>query len=232
MIRTITLLSVLVVMAIGNVALATPDQLDELVRSVREEALQEAAHDQERIDKFLDEQAAQQKTLDDAKANLVAENRRADNLREQYENNEDSLTEYEIELQERAGDLNDLFAIVRQTALNASGVMDTSLVAAENADRSPFLEELGKGEQPPNIDDIKQLWTSILTEIAESGKVVRFNATVIKPQGNEASQTVTRAGVFTSVSNGAFLRYLPDSGKLVELSRQPAARFQRMARNL
>ena len=69
-------------------------------------------------------------------------------------------------MQERAGDLNDLFAIVRQTALNASGVMDTSLVAAENEERSPFLEELGKGESPPNIDDIKQLWTSILTEIA------------------------------------------------------------------
>ena len=128
--------------------------------------------------------------------------------------------------------LNDLFAIVRQTALNASGVMETSLVSAENAERSPFLQDLGKGEQPPSIEDIKQLWTSVLTEIAESGKVVRFDATIIKPQGDEVRQAVTRAGVFTSVSEGAFLRYLPESGKLVELSRQPAARFQRLARGL
>ena len=96
MIRTITYLTVLVVTAIGNVALATPEQLDELVRSVREEALQEAAHDQERIERFLEEQAAQQKILDDATAKLAAENRRADNLRGQYEQNEQTLTQYEI----------------------------------------------------------------------------------------------------------------------------------------
>jgi len=213
-------------------AWATPEQLDALVRAVREEALQEAAHDQERIERFLSERERQNELLDEARAALAAQNQRADDLREQYENNELTLTQYEIELQERAGDLNDLFAIVRQTALNASGVMNTSLVAAENAERSPFLDELGKGEQPPSIDDIKTLWTSVLSEIAESGKVVRFPATVIKPQGDEAQQIVTRAGVFTSVSEGAFLRYLPESGKLVELSRQPAARFQRMARNL
>jgi biopolymer transport protein ExbB len=232
MIRKLVCLPVLTALLLSSAAIATPEQLDELVRSVREEALEEAAHDQERIERFLAERDSQQQLLNDANARLAAENRRADNLRASYEANEQTLTQYEIELAERAGDLNDLFAIVRQTALNASGVMDTSLVAAENKERSPFLEELGKGEQPPSIDDIKQLWTAVLTEIAESGKVVRFNATVIKPQGDEASQTVTRAGVFTSVSDGAFLRYLPDSGKLVELSRQPAARFQRLARNL
>lgn len=208
------------------------ERLDELVRSVREEALRETAHDQERIDRFLGEQERQRELLDDATAKRAAENLRADNLRAQYEANELTLTQYELELRERAGDLNDLFAIVRQTALNASGVMNTSLVAAENAERSPFLEDLGKGEQPPSIEDIKQLWTSVLTEIAESGKVVRFDATIIKPQGDEVRQQVTRAGVFTSVSEGAFLRYLPESGKLVELSRQPAARFQRLARGL
>jgi len=131
-----------------------------------------------------------------------------------------------------AGDLNDLFAIVRQTALNANSIFETSLVAAEQQERSPFLKDLGKGERPPSIDDIKKLWTLVFSEVAESGKVVRFTATVIKPHGAEAIQQVTRVGVFNSVSDGAFLRYLPDSGKLVELSRQPAARFQRMARSL
>lgn len=230
--KKLTLSLLLSFTMLSSGAWATPEQLDALVRAVRDEALQEAAHDQERIERFLDERERQNELLDEARAALAAQNQRADSLREQYENNEVTLTQYEIELQERAGDLNDLFAIVRQTALNASGVMNTSLVAAENAERSPFLEELGKGERPPSIEDIKTLWTSVLSEIAESGKVVRFPATVIKPQGDEAEQIVTRAGVFTSVSEGAFLRYLPDTGKLVELSRQPAARFQRMAQNL
>ena len=211
---------------------ASTEDLDALVETVRQEALREASYDQERIERFLDERDSQKQLLEESRASLAAENRRADQLRENYEGNEATLTQYEADLQERAGDLNDLFAIVRQTALNANGVLETSLVAAEHAGRSSFLLDLGKGQRPPSIEDIKQLWTMLLSEIAESGKVVRFNATVIKPHGDEVEQQVTRAGVFNSISGGAFLRYLPDSGKLVELSRQPAARFQRMAKAL
>jgi biopolymer transport protein ExbB len=213
-------------------AFASPEELDALVESVRQEALQEASHDKERIERFLSEQDLQKQLLSDARVRLAAENARADRLREAYEGNEDTLTKYEQDLETLAGDLNDLFAIVRQTALNANSVFETSLVAAEQQERSPFLKNLGKGERPPSIDDIKQLWTLVLSEISESGKVVRFDATVIKPHGDEAVQKVTRAGVFNSISDGAFLRYLPESGKLVELSRQPAGRFQRMARAL
>ena len=213
-------------------AIATTDKLDALVESVRQEALQEASHDKERIERFLGERDSQRQLLDDARARLAAENARADRLRDEYETNEDTLTQYEQDLKVLAGDLNDLFAIVRQTALNANGVVETSLVAAEQQDRSPFLKKIGKGERPPSIADIKKLWTLVLSEIAESGKVVSFEASVIKPRGDETVQRVTRTGVFNSISDGAFLRYLPDSGKLVELSRQPAARFQRMARAL
>ena len=206
--------------------------VDALVESVRQEALKEAEHDEQRINRFLDDRQQQKQLLEDAKAQLKAANLRADRLRADYEGNEATLTEYEATLEERAGDLNDLFAIVRQAALSADNVLESSLVAAEEAERSDFLQIIGKGETTPTIDDIKRLWTTVLTEISESGKVVRFNATVIRPQGDEQQQVVTRAGVFTSVSNGAFLRYLPESRKLVELSRQPALRFQRMAQDL
>lgn len=213
---------------------AWPDgrDVDALVESVRQEALKEAEHDEQRIDRFLADQEQQQELLADAKAQLAAATARANRLRDAYEENEQTLTEYEAILVERAGDLNDLFAIVRQSALSADNVLESSLVSAEQSQRSSFLQDIGKGETSPTIDDIKRLWTTVLTEISESGKVVRFNATLIKPQGDEVQQVVTRAGVFTSVSDGAFLRYLPGSGKLVELSRQPAMRFQRMAQNL
>lgn len=226
-----SLLALLVLFPAGSVYSSTED-LDALVESVRQEALQEASYDQERIERFLAERATQTQLLNDARQRLVDETTRADQLRENYENNELTLTQYEADLEERAGDLNDLFAIVRQTAVNANSVLSTSLVAAEQEDQSSFLLDLGKGERKPSIEDIRQMWTMILSEIAESGKVVRFNATVIKPQGDESQQVVTRAGVFNSVSDGKFLRYLPESGKLVELSRQPAPRFQGMAEDL
>ncbi len=228
--KNITILCLLLVLP----CVAWPDgrDIDALVESVRQEALKEAEHDEQRIDRFLADQEQQREVLADAKAQLAAATARANRLRDAYEENEQTLTEYEATLVERAGDLNDLFAIVRQSALSADSVLESSLVAAEQTERSSFLQDIGKGETTPSIDNIKRLWTTVLTEISESGKVVRFNATLIKPQGDELQQVVTRAGVFTSVSDGAFLRYLPDSGKLVELSRQPAPRFQRMAQNL
>jgi biopolymer transport protein ExbB len=220
------------ILLLPGLVLADARDVDALVESVRQEALKEAEHDEQRIDRFLADQQEQRALLADAEAKLQAANERANRLRNSYEENEQTLTEYEATLKERAGDLNDLFAIVRQAALSADSVLESSLVAAEQAERSDFLQDIGKGETTPTIDNIKRLWTTVLTEISESGKVVRFNATLIKPQGDELQQVVTRAGVFTSVSDGAFLRYLPDSGKLVELSRQPAPRFQRMAQNL
>ena len=230
--RISTLITAAAVFALPTYAIADTRDVDALVESVRQEALKEAEHDEQRIDRFLGEKEQQSVLLNNARAQLRAANKRADDLRNAYEANETTLTEYEATLEERAGDLNDLFAIVRQTALSADNVLDSSLVAAEHADRSTFLQDIGKGETTPGIDSIKRLWTTVLTEISESGKVVKFSATVIKPQGDEVMQTVTRAGVFTSVSDGSFLRYLPESGKLVELSRQPAARFQSMARDL
>jgi len=226
--------SLIAMVFIGMPLLAggTTDDVDALVESVRQEALREAAHDEQRIEEFLSAMDEQRALLSKAKQQLAEQNRRADQLRAEYEDNETTLTQYEVNLRERAGDLQDTFAIVRQSALNADNVLNSSLVAAEQLERSSFLQDLGKGERPPSLDDIKRLWTSVMTEISESGKVVRFNATVIKPHGDEAEQAVTRAGVFNSVSGGAFLRYLPDAGKLVELSRQPAPRFQRMAQNL
>jgi biopolymer transport protein ExbB len=224
---------------IAAAAIATPswlhasiDDVDQLVEAVRQEALLEAAHDEKRIERFLQERTDQAGLLNEARAQLAAANARADKLRAEYEANEQTLTQYEADLRDRAGDLNDLFAIVRQTALSAESVLQVSLVSAELQDRAAFLQELGKGQTPPSIEDIRQLWTTVLSEISESGKVVQFGATVIKPQGDEIEQPVTRAGVFTAVSEGNYLRYLPDSGKLVELSRQPPARFQRMAQAL
>jgi biopolymer transport protein ExbB len=229
--RIAAILALFTIFPAGS-AFASTEELDALVESVRQEALQEANYDQERIERFLSERESKSQLLADARQRLVEENNRADRLRDSYESNELTLTQYEADLEERAGDLNDLFAIVRQTAVNANSVLGTSLVAAEQENRTEFLLDLGKSERKPSIDDIRQMWTMILSEIVESGKVVRFNATVIKPQGDETRQAVTRTGVFNSVSNGAFLRYLPDSGKLVELSRQPATRFQRMAADL
>jgi len=206
-------------------------EVEALVEAVRREALKESAFEDARLQEFLDARDNQAAMLEQARQDLADANSLADNLRVQYEQNETTLTEYQAALVERSGDLEDVFAIVRQAALSADAVMNTSLVSAQTQ-RTDFLSGIGQGQRTPTIDDINRLWTEVLTEISESGKVVRFDATVIRPQGDETIQEVLRAGVFTAASNGSFLRYLPDSGKFVELSRQPPLRFRAMAEEL
>ena len=53
-------------------AWAAIDDVDALVESVRQEALKEAAYDEERINRFLAAQAEQQELLRDARAQLAA----------------------------------------------------------------------------------------------------------------------------------------------------------------
>jgi biopolymer transport protein ExbB len=61
--------------------------------------------------------------------------------------------------------------------------------------------------------------------MTESGKVVRYPATVIDPDGQEVERQVIRVGVFNAISDGKYLRWLSEVGKLSELGRQPPARY-------
>ena len=74
-------------------AFATGEDLDALVESVRQEALREAAYDEERIERFLAARDEQEALLSAARAELAAANRRADELRNEYEGNERTLTQ-------------------------------------------------------------------------------------------------------------------------------------------
>ena len=74
----------------------------------------------------------------------------------------------------------------------------------------------------------------MVTEIAESGKVVKFTATVERTSGEKQDMEIIRLGVFNAVSDGQFLDWDTSKSRvnLIELARQPAARFRSMAQDL
>jgi biopolymer transport protein ExbB len=55
--------------------------------------------------------------------------------------------------------------------------------------------------------------------------VVKFSANVVGADGEEAVTEVTRIGVFNAVANGKYLEYIEETGRLVELQRQPQKRY-------
>ena len=68
--------------------------------------------------------------------------------------------------------------------------------------------------------------------MTESGKVSKFPATVITSDGQEKQEDIVRVGLFNIVGGGKYLQYIPETGKILELPRQPKARFVETAEDL
>ncbi|HKJ74783.1 MAG TPA: MotA/TolQ/ExbB proton channel family protein, partial [Alphaproteobacteria bacterium] len=72
-----------------------------------------------------------------------------------------------------------------------------------------------------SIKELRNLWSAMLQEMIESGRVERFTADVVTTDGEQVSEPVIRVGSFDTVANGKYLKLLPQSGKLAVLAKQP-----------
>jgi biopolymer transport protein ExbB len=208
--------------------------LDELARIVRTAASTEAGINQEREARFIRERDKQSQLLDQARQELANENTRSDGLRVEYDQNERTLADLETTLAERMGNLGELFGVVRQASGDVQAALDDSMVTAQIPGRTLFLSELAQRRELPTVPELRQLWSAMVTEIAESGKVVKFSAPVERTSGDKENLEIVRLGVFNAVSDGKFLDWDTRKSRenFIELARQPAARYSRMAVNL
>lgn len=207
----------------------SPKTLEQLLQKVRQESTLEKKVNIEREERFRQDKESQEQLLKEALAILEKEEKRGTNLRRTYNLYENQIARQTYMLETRAGTLGELHGVVRQIAGDVDSIIDTSLVSAQKPDRDDITDALASSKRLPDIKELEQLWILVLDEMVESGKVVRFNTRFINSNGEEIEQQVTRIGTFNVVSNGRFLRYLPDSEKLVEPARQPSNRFQSMA---
>jgi biopolymer transport protein ExbB len=215
-------------------AAASAQTLDELAEMVRRAADAEGQINKEREERFLRERDNQQNLLAEARAEKRREEKRSDDLKTEYDRLERELAELTTVLQERMGNLGELFGIVRQSSGDIQAALNDSMVSAQRPDRGKFLSELAQRKALPNVQELRTVWSRMVTEIAESGKVVKFNTTVERANGAKENMEVVRVGVFNAVADGKFLDWDPTKSteNLIELARQPAARFQSMAADL
>jgi biopolymer transport protein ExbB len=208
--------------------------LDELAEIVSRAANSEGKINKDREAQFLRERDNQGKLLAQAKAEKQREEKRSDDLKTAYDSLERELAELSTILQERMGNLGELFGIVRQSSGDIQAALNDSMVSANLPGRGEFLSGLAQRKALPNVQELRTVWSRMVTEIAESGKVVKFTTTVEQANGAKAEMEVVRVGVFNAVSNGRFLDWnsARSTQNLIELARQPAARFQSMARDL
>jgi biopolymer transport protein ExbB len=222
---------VLGIPAVGLTAEATSDEtettvqesvtLDQLLESVKNATAAAEAEVRAREERFINERDRRDELLKDARARRIAAEEEADRLRAAFETGEDELAELETLLDERSGDLREVFTVVHSVAGDTVPVFEGSLVSAQLGDRLSVVEQLADKDVLPTAEGIRSLWLLLLEEINASGKTERFDTTVISASGEEDAQAVTRIGAFTALAGGQYLRYLPESGRLLALARQP-----------
>ncbi len=199
--------------------------LDQLLDLVKKSQVSESAEHKQREAEFARDKANQANLLAQARATRQAEENRSSALEKKYAEQQLLVTQKRAQLNERLGSMRELFGHLTATAGDLRATLETSLVSAQHPNRGDFLdaliEKMNGSTKLPGIEEIERLWYEVQREMVETGRVVKFNANVIKPNGEQATQEVVRVGAYNLVSNGQYLTF--DGAKIQELPRQPSA---------
>lgn len=213
----------------SGVAMAQEDKaqsLDQLLNMVQKSKVSETAEHRKREAEFRRQKANQQELLNQAQQTKANEEKRSETLEEKYSQQELDVTAKRKQLQERLGSLKELFGHLTSTAGDLRTTLSTSIVSAQYPGRAAFLDTLiakmNSATKLPTIEEIERLWYEIQREAIEDGKVVKFSGTVVKPDGEQATQDVVRIGNFQLLSDGQYLEYSPKRETMAELTRQPS----------
>ena len=210
---------------------APPANLDELLQQTRSAREREAEANKAREARFVAERNRQAELLAEARREKNEAEVRSRQLSAEFDANEKKLAEMEGTLAARAGNLGEMFGVVRQTANDYSSVLHNSIITAQFPDRDEFVSRLSQSKALPSIQDLERLWFEMQREMTESGKVVKFTAKVVTGDG-ERDETVVRVGPFVAVTEEGFLNYLPGQKQLAVMGRQPGSEHVGRARDL
>jgi len=207
----------------GKTTEAVPAKtLEGLLQQVQQFQQQENSLNKKRENTFKQNKQDQQALLNKAKKELKAQQKIADDLKANFDNNEKRLAEKEDQLRLRIGNLGEMFGVVRQVADDLNGTLHTSLTRAEKPVRLADLDKLSQAKELPNIKELQGLWLTLQEEMTMSGQVSQFNAPVVQNDGSETEQLVTRIGTFNAITDEGYLRFDEETGRLITMARQPS----------
>ncbi|HEY9032511.1 MAG TPA: MotA/TolQ/ExbB proton channel family protein [Pseudomonadales bacterium] len=201
---------------------AGPQTLDQLLDTVRQRQSQEKALYQEREQRFLADRQRQQQLVDEAKARFIALQKTNNPLQQQADDNERQLQAMREELQQHITDLGDIYSIYNEFAGDFIARLRDSLVHSQLAGREAQLAAIEARDSLPQVQQMRELWLLVQQEMTEAGKISRYQADVVQADGSSRPQTLWRIGSFSLVGEQGLLQYLPASGELLALPRQPA----------
>ena len=220
---TTTLLCLLASLTFGQQQAAN---LTELLSLVEQARLSETEEHRQREAQFQSNVNQQQALLNEMVERRETEERISVDLENTYNENEITKAQRFETLQERLGDLDELFGTVAGVVGDTRSQFEASLISAQYPGRGDFLTELagimGDESQLPSIEQLERLWFYLLQEMTESANVNRFTTQVAQPDGTQSQQEVVRVGSYNIVSDGQYLEFDSNTKRLSVLPSQPA----------
>lgn len=211
----------------GAMAQSDAKTVDQLLDQIRNQSSLESKEHQARVRQFQAEKSQQQSLLNQANAEHTSLEQRSQSLERQIQDNDQTLTQLREQRDARLGSLKELFGHLSGAAGDARANLQQSLVNVQFPDRTAFIDglidDMTSDTKLPSIAQIEQLWFEISREMAESGKVVKFDTDILKVSGEKSNQEVVRIGTYNLVSDGMYLTYNLETGSVSELPRQPSS---------
>ena len=221
-------LACVVLQASPSFAAASLDELLQQTRTIRD---RESEANKAREAKFLAERNQQAQLLAEARREKADAEARSRQLSAAFDANEKQLAALEEQVAAKAGNLGEMFGVVRQSANDFSSVVHNSIVTAQYPDREAFVNKLSQTKGLPSIEDLERFWFEVQREMTESGKVVKFTSKAVSGEG-EGDQTVVRVGAFQAVTEDGYLQYLPGQKQFALMGRQPGSEHVARAQDL
>ncbi|MAY01506.1 MAG: energy transducer TonB [Gammaproteobacteria bacterium] len=202
-----------------------PRSLEQLLQLVESATLTETQEQRDRLQRFQNNVNQRQQMLNEVIAQREEEEAISAQLENTYEENEILKAQRFETLQERLGDLDELFGTIAGVVGDTRSEFEQSLISAQYPGREEFLTQLANimasDSQLPNIEQLERLWFFLQQEMTESGRIVKFNTNVAAADGTQNNQEVVRIGSYNIVSNGQYLQYDATTGRLSVLPAQP-----------
>ena len=203
--------------------------LDELLERVRQGINNQTEEFRAREAVFLSSRNNQRGLLNQARQTRTNEERRSDRLEAQYNRNEQSITTLTTQLRDKLGNLSEVFGVIQQVAGDTRSNFQNSFISVEfpgrEANLSALIDKAANGTDLPTIEEISELWFTLMNEMNQSRKISTFSAEIARPNGDLETIELTRIGDFNIVAEDGYYIFDDTTGKISELGKQPPGRF-------
>ncbi len=233
-ITTILATSLLLIGSAAANAQAGASSMAELLDLIQQGQARDSREARQRESQFTQRRGEQQNLLNQSRSERTRQERESARLEQLFEDQQTQIVAARAALDERLGALKELFGVLQTVSGDTQGRFNSSLTNLQFPEREAFLVALGSkmasATELASIEDIESLWFELQREIAESGKIVRFNHLVFSADGQQAETEIIRVGTFNIISDAGYLKV--EGGVVSELGKQPDGRLTGSAEDL